>query len=140
LEPKESEVVSTGVSIARRYVAGENAERPWDQVAIVRVPAVSSDELPAYFDWGGWNSVPSTEMLVAVARHWKQTHGSELVAMGPDLLEFHVSRKPPDHAAAVSLLKEHYVFAPEGFEFDRELLEQAAAYLRANTSWVFWWD
>src|SRR5437899_1642098 len=140
VEPKESEVVSTGISIAKRYVAEQAAERPWDQVAIVRVPAASSDELPAYFEWGGWNAVPSTEMIVAVARHWKQTYGSELVAIGPDLLEFHASRKPPDHAAVVSLLKEHYVFAPEGFEFDREFLEQAAAHLRASTSWVFWWD
>jgi Domain of unknown function (DUF4253) len=119
---------------------GEVAQRPWDQVAIVRVPAASSDELPAYFEWGGWNAVPSPYWIVAVARHWQKTYGSELVAMGLDLLEFHVSRKPLDHAAAVSLLKEHYVFAPDSFEFDRELLERAAAYLRANTSWVFWWD
>jgi hypothetical protein len=140
LEPKESEVVSTGLSIARRFVVGEAAQRPWDQVAIVRVPAASSDELPAYFEWGGWNAALSPHWIVAVARHWKQTYGSELVAMGPDLLEFHVLRKPPDHTAAVSLLKEHYVFAPDSFEFDRALLERAAAYLRANTSWVFWWD
>jgi len=140
LELKESEVVSAGLSIIKRYVAAEARQRPWDQVAIVRVPAASSDELPAYFEWGGWNSVPSPEMIVAVARHWKQMYGSELVAMGPDLLEFHVSRKPPDHAAAVSLLKEHYVFAPDSFEFDSELLEQAAANLRAGQSWVFWWD
>jgi len=140
LEPKQSEVVSTGISIAKTYVAEQAVKGPWDQVAIVRVPAASSDELPAYFEWGGWNAVPSTEMIVAVARHWKQTYGSELVAIGPDLLEFHASRKPPDHAAAVALLKEHYVFAPEGFEFDREILEQEAARLRASTSWVFWWD
>jgi Domain of unknown function (DUF4253) len=140
LESKESEAVSTGVSIANRYVAEQAVERAWNQVAIVRVPAASSDELPAYFEWGGWNAVPSTEMIVAVAGHWKQTYGSELVAMGPDLLEFHVSRRPADHATAVALLKEHYVFAPDGFEFDRESLERAAAHLRASTSWVFWWD
>jgi hypothetical protein len=79
-------------------------------------------------------------MIVAVARHWQQTYGSELVAMGPDLLEFHAAQTPPDHAAAVALLKEHYLFAPDSFEFDREYLERAAARLRTNPSWVFWWD
>jgi hypothetical protein len=140
LEPKEAEVINTGISSARRYVEEQAAMRPWDEVAIVRVPAASSDELPAYFEWGEWNEVPKPEMIVAVARHWRQTYGSELVAIGPDTLEFHASRKPPDHAAAVSLLKEHYAFAPEGLEFDRETLEEAAAELRAGTSWLFWWD
>lgn len=140
LEPKESEVVPTGLSIAKRYVVEERRQRPWDKVAIVRVPAASSEELPVYFEWGGWNAVPSPETIVAVARHWRQTYGSELVAMGPDLLEFHVSRKPPDHAAAVALLKEHYVFAPDSYEFHCEFLERSAAHLRASPSWVFWWD
>ncbi|MCA6110673.1 DUF4253 domain-containing protein [Bradyrhizobium cenepequi] len=107
---------------------------------IVCVPAASPDELPAYFQWGGWNSTPSPEMIVAVARHWRQAYGSELVAMGPDLLEFNVPRPPQDHASAVSLLKEHYVFSPDSFEFDPEYLERAAARLRADRSWVFWWD
>jgi Domain of unknown function (DUF4253) len=79
-------------------------------------------------------------MIVAVARYWRQTYGSELVAMGPDLLEFNVSRPPQNHESAISLLKEHYVFAPDSFEFDCEFLERAAARLRANNSWVFWWD
>ena len=140
LEPRENDVVVTGLSITKRYVPAENAQRAWDEVAIVRVPAASADELPAYFEWGGWNAVPSSEQIVAVARHWRQTYGSELVAMGPDLLEFSASRPPQDHPSAISLLKEQYVFAPDSFEFDRECLERAAAQLRVNKSWVFWWD
>jgi hypothetical protein len=73
LEPIENEVFITGLSIAKRYVAEEKAERAWNEVAIVRVPAASSDELPAYLEWGGWKSVPSSEMIVAVARYWQQT-------------------------------------------------------------------
>lgn len=140
LVPSENDVVVTGLSITKRYVPAENAQRAWDEVAIVSVPATSADELPAYFEWGGWNSAPSSEQIVAVARHWRQAYGSELVAMGPDLLEFSVSRPPQDHASAISLLKEQYVFAPDSFEFDREYLERVAAQLRVNKSWVFWWD
>ncbi len=78
--------------------------------------------------------------MVAVARHWRQAYGAELVAMGADLLEFSVARPPADHASAIALIKEHYVFSSEGYEFDREYLETILAQLRVIKSWVFWWD
>jgi Domain of unknown function (DUF4253) len=121
----------------KRAVVGQ---RTWDEVAIVRVPAAAAEELTVYFMWGGWNAVPSAETIVAVARYWKETYGSELVAIGPDQLEFHTLRKPPNHASAIALLKEHYAFAPDSFEFDVGFLEDAASYLRTNNSWAFWWD
>jgi len=138
LSAKDSTVVSHGLQIVKRVPGQEGVA--WDEVAIVRVPAASAEELTLYLGWGGWNDVPSAEMIVAIARYWKQTYGSELVAIGPDLLEFHASRKPPDHASAVALLKEHYAFAPDSYEFYVPFLEDAAAYLRANSSWGFWWD
>jgi hypothetical protein len=139
LEPREIGPVVSGFSITKEYVGTDGSQRPREQVAIVRVPAASAAELPLYFDWGGWNGAPAPEMMVAVAQYWRQAHGAELVAMGSDLLEFHVPRPPQDHASAVALLKEHYVFS-EGLEFDREVLEQTAAWLRETRSWVFWWD
>jgi hypothetical protein len=138
LKAKDSRIVSRGMLIVKRIPAKERAI--WDEVAIVRVPAASPEELAVYLWWGGWNFAPSPEMIVAVARYWKETYGSQLVGMGPDTLEFHASRKPPDHAAAIALLKEHYAFAPDSFEFYVPFLEDAAAYLRSNSSWVFWWD
>ena len=130
LEPMESVAPASDLSIVKR----------WDQVAIVRVPAASAEELPAYFEWGGWNAVPEPQIIVAVARHWRAAYGAELVAMGPDLLEFYVPRKPQDHSAAIALLKEQYVFSPDSFEFGQKYLEEAAAQLRSSNSWVFWWD
>ena len=138
LKAKDSTVVSRGLLIVKRHPTEETAI--WDEVAIVRVPAASSEELAVYLWWGGWNAAPSPEMIVAVARYWKEAYGSELVGMGPDLLEFHASRKPPDHASAIALLKEHYGFAPDSFEFYVPFLEESAAYLRTNSSWGFWWD
>jgi hypothetical protein len=138
LSAKDSTIVSHGLQIVKRIPGRESVA--WDEVAIVRVPAASAEELPLYLAWGGWNAVPSPEMIVAVARYWKQTYGSELVAIGPDLLECHAARRPPDHVSAVALLKEHYGFAPDNFEFYVPFLEDSAAYLRRNSSWVFWWD
>jgi hypothetical protein len=138
LKAKDSRIASRGLLTVKRSPAKEGAT--WDEVAIVRVPAASPEELAVYLWWGGWNFAPSPETIVAVARYWKETYGSELVAMGPDTLEFHASRKPPDHASAIALLKEHYAFAPDSYEFYVPFLEDAAAYLRANSSWGFWWD
>jgi hypothetical protein len=118
--------------------SGLSIVKGWDQVAIVRVPAASTEELPVYFEWGGWNATPEPETIVAVARHWRETYGAELVAMGSDVLEFYAPRKPPDHLAAIALLKEQYVFAADSFEV--MALEIAAAEVRASSSWVFWWD
>jgi len=132
---KDSAVVSHGLLIVKR-----NVVETWDEVAVVSVPAASVEELTVYCAWGGWNAVPRPETIVAVARYWTETYGSELVAIGPDLLEFHVSRKPPNHVSAIALLKEHYAFAPDSFEFDVKFLEEAAACLRTNSSWAFWWD
>jgi hypothetical protein len=140
LRPVEADSVPAGLSITKRYIAAENVLKAWDEVAVVRVPAASADELPAYFDWGGWNGAPNPEMMVVVARYWQRAYGAELVAIGSDLLEFSVERPPQDHASAVALLREHYVFAPDNLEFDRDVLERAAAQLQTGRSWVFWWD
>jgi hypothetical protein len=107
----------------------------WNQVGLVRVPATSAEELPAYFELGGWHAMPESETIVAVARHWRETYAAELVAIA---LEFYAPRKPQDHLAAITLLKEQYVFAPDSF--DMTDLKRAAAQLRASSSWVFWWD
>jgi uncharacterized protein DUF4253 len=138
LKAKDSRIVSRGLLIVKRDPAKEGAT--WDEVAIVRVPAALPEELAVYLWWGGWNAAPTPEMIVAVARYWKETYGSELVGIGADNLEFRASRKPLDHASAIALLKEHYAFAPDNFEFYVPFLEDAAAYLRTNSSWGFWWD
>lgn len=140
LESIEVSVGKSGLAIIEHYVAEEKATKVWDEVAVLHVPAAASEELPAFFDWGGWNAVPTTAEIVAVARYWREAYEAELVALGPDLVEFQVPRKPANHAAAVALLKEHYVFAPDSLEFDRQTLEEASARLRVSSSWLFWWD
>jgi hypothetical protein len=104
------------------------------------VPSSEPHAVPLYLDWGGWNAVPQSHELAAVARYWQDTHGARLIAVWADQLEFQVARKPATHAEAVTLLKEHYAFASENWEFDQDMLEGAAAELRLRDSWTFWWD
>jgi len=129
----------TGLQIVMHHVVGQGPKL-WDKVAIVHVPAHAPDELPLFLDWGGWNAVPSSQVITAVARYWNTTCGAELVAVGPDLLEFAIARKPETPDAALALRREHVLFAPDSYEFDRGELEKAASMLRVANSWVFWWD
>ncbi|NJM12621.1 MAG: DUF4253 domain-containing protein [Synechococcaceae cyanobacterium SM1_2_3] len=84
--------------------------------------------------------MPASWELTAVARHWREVYGAELIAVGSDQLEFQIRHKPADHAAAVHAMKELFAFAPDGWRLDRAELEQAAADLQRAETWAFWWD
>jgi hypothetical protein len=129
-----------GLSALTWYDKAARTMLPVPEVAILRVPTTDRHTIPLYLDWGGWNAVPSSHDLAAVARYWHETHGADLVAVGSDTLEFTVARRPANHAEAAALLKEQYLFAPDNWECEQGVLEQAAAELRAADSWTFWWD
>jgi hypothetical protein len=131
LQPVEAKPQGNGLQLLRKVA----------EAAIMRIPTTESHTIPVYLGWGGWNAmVPSDLEICAVSRHWGETYGAELVAVGADALEFSVARKPADHAAAVQLLREHCCFAPDGLAFKKDELERAAALLRVADTWTFWWD
>ena len=140
LRPVEVKPREPGLHLLRRYNAVTQSMEYRPQVAIMRIPTRESHTIPVYLDWGGWNAVPSPLEIAAISRHWGETYGAELAAIGSDTLEFTVRRKPASHAEAVALLKEQYSFAPDTWEYDRDMLEGAAAELRNGDSWFFWWD
>jgi hypothetical protein len=140
LRPVEAQPREPGLHLLRRYNAATRSMEYRPQVAIMRIPTRESHTIPVYLDWGGWNAVPSPLEIAAISRHWGETYGAELAAIGSDTLEFTVRRKPASHAEAVALLKEQYSFAPDTWEYDRDMLEGAAAELRNGDSWFFWWD
>ncbi len=116
-------------------------DRFWDEVAIMRIPAKTPAEIPAYLSWGGWNAVPRDEVILAIARHWHAAYGAEIAAISSDVLEFKVQTPPSDHAAALALFKEHYGFAPDGYDLaDVPSIEKEVARLRTARYWHFWWD
>lgn len=140
LRPIAVEPQKSGLLLLVRYNAAAGAMEPVPEVAIMRIPTRERYTIPLYLDWGGWNAVPSSRDLAAVARYWQETHGASLVAIRSDVLEFTATRKPASHAEAIALLKEQYSFAPDTWEFDQDMLEAAAAELRVNSSWFLWWD
>jgi hypothetical protein len=129
-----------GIRVLQQFSARTYNVEPVAQAAVMRIPTASSCWIPVYLDWGGWNAVPSNLELAAVARHWHETWGARLIAISSDQLELRVSGKPQSHAEAVALLREQYCLSGDNWEFDKAVLEEAAAHLRVADSREFWWD
>ena len=140
LQPIAAQSLSRGLHLHRKYNSATQSMEPVAEVAIMRIPTTDGDTIPVYLDWGGWNAAPSPLEICAVSRHWGETHGARLIAIGSDTIEFTVARKPATHAAAVALLKEHCCFSRDIWENDQGDMEQAAAQLRVSDTWFFWWD
>lgn len=140
LQPVAAPHTRSGLALLQRYDKASRSFEPEPRVAIMRIPTTDASTIPAHLDWGGWNSVPSSIELVATSRYWGERYGARLVAIGSDVLEFEVARKPASRTEAIALLREQYCFAPDNWENDRNTLEQAAAELQVNDTWFFWWD
>jgi hypothetical protein len=132
--------VPSGLNLLQRYNLETRSMESVPELAIMRIPTTDTHTVPVYLDWGGWNAVPSPLEIVAVSRHWGELYGARLTAIGSDVLEFTVARRPTTHSAAVALLKEQYCFAPDNWENDQQVLEEAAAQLLVSNTWYFWWD
>lgn len=117
-------------------VSGE----PLDEVEIALLPTTDGAEAPAYLLWGGWNDTPLPREIVAVFRHWAQTHDAEVVAMTGDVVEMRVGTPPSDAEDAIDLAREHFIFAPDNVWQGTGDLETLAAAVQDAEVWYFWWD
>lgn len=140
LRPVSPVAVEPGLWLLRRYNRETRSMEDLPQVSIMRIPTTESHTIPVHLDWGGWNAAPTPLEIVAVSRYWGESYGARLTAIGSAQLEFTVTRKPAGHAEAVTLLKEQYCFAPDNWQNDRNMLEEAAAELLVSDTWFFWWD
>jgi hypothetical protein len=127
-----------------RNVLGAKPPFPYVQeAALVRIPTPRSWEIPAYTLYGGWNSCPSSEQIVAVSRHWKDKYGADICALGNGTIEFRIERPPADLRDAFELVREQALFCDEGVndliespDYFRETVLQ----LSKQKYWLFWWD
>ncbi len=131
-----------------------NAQRPED-FAVVRgissgkflakvllgfVPTTDDSEVPALLRYGAWNDCPEAEVHVAACRHWRKTHGAELVAIAGDIVEFDIPRPPKTPEAAAQIAKEQYAYCYDIVDQGTGTIEVLAGSLIDNPRWFFWWD
>lgn len=114
--------------------------KPLDKVHILLIPTTESAAVPAYLRWGGWNACPAPEYHVAALRSWHERYGAELVAIGGDVIELRVKRRPGDRAEALALAREMYLYDEDIVSQGTETFAVLAATLMASDRWFFWWD
>lgn len=95
-------------------------------------------EIFAYLPFGGWNSCPGTEELMAVARYWFEQYGAAPAALTHDELEFLLPAPVPQERA-MELAAEQYAFCPD-LDQDGMGPGQLARSLPRSRAWYFWWD
>lgn len=144
-----------GLDIPPRGPAGGHTETPdaieiaaWDPVQgnpirnlhIGLFPTADPTMAPAYFDFGGWNECPPSEVHVALHQSWRDRYGARLIGMTFDSLTFHVTRPPMTFEAALELAHEHYAYCADTVDQGFDTIDALATALIAAQTWCFWWD
>ncbi len=104
------------------------------------VPASEPWRVPLSLAYGNWNDCPDAIVHAAVCRHWKDVYEADLVAVGPDTLEFLVGAPPSTRDEAMALALEQYFYCPDIVDQGVETISALAASLVGNGTWSFWWD
>lgn len=115
---------------------------PYAEVAIVRMPCAESWKIPLFvhvgppFDQSGEKTACEE---VGIEKEWYERFGAELCCIGRRIWQFRVTRPPRDHAEAVELLRQHYLYSWAWDDYDEATIENGAAALRVDTYWMFVW-
>lgn len=77
---------------------------------------------------------------MAVSRHWNEKYGAEIVAVGSDVVQYHVPRPPMSRRAAEQLAVEHFQYCTDLVHQGAGTLRGLASSLLGSDTWYFWWD
>lgn len=125
-----------GLSVA----IDDETDAPSPLVHVALIPAQDTAELPAYLNYGGWNTCPAPEYQVAALRSWRARYGAELIGLG-SVANLRVQRPPATREDALRLAREHYDFAPNIPDEYGFTLSDMASNLMAQRWWnFFWWE
>jgi Domain of unknown function (DUF4253) len=127
---------SNGFTIPYRTLSGQ----PLETVAIALIPTQTCWHIPAYLNFGSWNSCPAPEEHICLMKHWHETYGTEVVGITQDVVEMLVTKPPMNHNDALSLAKEQYLYCNDIVDQGTETLSILAATLLGGSAWYFWWD
>lgn len=108
----------------------------WDQPsgqrpAIVFLPTPHSWGTLAFMSWWASELAGGNEPLIAVLHDWHDRFGAELVAHWGTILQFTISRRPPNPGAAWRVALEHELIAPYTLH-QLPIREHARTLLRAE--------
>ncbi len=134
------DAVGSNNEFAFQFAPSTRRQRLRESVYMAMVPTRHSWEIPAYLNFGGWNSCPEPELQVAIAKYWHDRYGADMVATDASTLEFFVAHPPQDREAAESLALEQYLFCYDIVVQGVMSIRNLAGTLQHGTVWYFWWD
>lgn len=141
--PEQMDIHPEGASPMTLLTVGyDHSGKSHEEVFIATVPTSDSTLIPLFLRYGNWNDCPPPHVHVAIARHWKESFGAEIVTLTADVIEFILpgARAPSDEAAAMKLATEQYLYCSDIVEQGVGSIATLAAALRKSTRWYFWWD
>jgi hypothetical protein len=109
-------------------------------VLIGLMPGTSGCDVPAWLNWGGWNTCPLPEQHVAMFRYWQKNYGAELVGITHDVIEMNVRRPPHTESDSFRLAQMQYEYCPDIVDQNARSCRSLARSLQGSRVWHFWWD
>lgn len=111
-------------------------EKCWLGIA----PTDESWQVPAFAQFGGWNSCPPPEEHCAILRYWQEKYGAEIVSLTHDVIECSVENPPQTEAECWELAWEQYAYCSDIVDQGVGKVGKLASGLRNSDYWYFWWD
>jgi Domain of unknown function (DUF4253) len=111
-----------------------------ETVMIALIPTQICWHIPAYLNFGGWNSCPIPEEHICLMKKWYEIYGAEVVGMTHDTIEMRVIKPPLDEKTAMSLAKEQYLYCNDIVDQGTQTLSALVSTLIECSVWYFWWD
>lgn len=110
-----------------------------NNVLLAEVPVSHPWLIPAYIPFGGFNSCPTEEDHMAIAKYWYEKHGAVLAHISAFTLEYYVEH-PVDKNDAMQLAEEQFGYCCDVFLSAETNLTTLAEMDTKSTVWYFWWD
>jgi hypothetical protein len=109
------------------------------EVILAKIPVTEPWRVFAWLPFGGWNECPTTDVMLAVGRHWFEKYGAAPAVISHDTLEF--SAQPLHNKdMALGVAAEQFAFCSDVVYQGAETVGALADLLTKSTVWSFWWD
>lgn len=103
-------------------------------------PTEESWQIPAFVQFGGWNSCPPPEEHCAVLLYWQEKYEAELISLTHDVIECAVGKPPQTEAECWELAWQQYAYCSDIVDQGVGKVGKLASGLRNAGYWYFWWD
>lgn len=97
-------------------------------------------QIPACFNYGGWNDCPPAEVHCAIWKYWEEKYGAKIIGVSHDVIEAVVEKPPTNQQEAMQLAWQQYLYCFDLVEQGVENVANLASAIINHQYWFFWWD